>query len=83
LPVTNGPAAQFLFERPDGTRLILYLRRETAPGVSLSYAVASDLPMYYCSATATFIRAGRRWLDAAARQHLLDAAAAVHNEIAR
>ena len=83
LPDPNGPAAQFLFEKPDGRRLTLYLRTERAAGVDISYAVADDFSMYYWNDGKRSYALVGDAADAADRQHLLDAATQVHDQISK
>jgi anti-sigma factor RsiW len=82
LPDTGTAAAQFTFEDARGMRLTLYVRREKANGVDITYALAQDLSMFYWN------NAGRSYAlvaamdDAAARKELLQAAEAVYGQLA-
>lgn len=83
LPDTGTAAAQFTFERPDdGMRVTLYVRREKANGVDITYALAQDLSMFYWN------NAGRSYAlvadmdDAVAKNELLKAAKAVYGQLA-
>ena len=82
LPDTGTAAAQFTFEDTRGMRLTLYVRREKANGVDITYALAQDLSMFYWN------NAGRSYAlvadmdDALARTELLQAAEAVYGQLA-
>lgn len=82
LPDTGTAAAQFTFEDAGGMRVTLYVRREKADGVDITYALAQDLSMFYWN------NAGRSYAlvadmdDAVARKDLLQAAEAVYTQLA-
>jgi anti-sigma factor RsiW len=81
LPDIGTAAAQFTFEDADGMRVTLYVRREKADGVDISYALAQDLSMFYWN------NAGRSYAlvadtdDETAKQELLKAAEAIHRQL--
>ena len=82
LPDIGTAAAQFTFENPDGRRVTLYVRREKADGVDITYALAQDLSMFYWN------NAGRSYAlvaetdDDVAKKALLKAAEAVYAQLA-
>jgi anti-sigma factor RsiW len=82
LPDIGTAAAQFTFEDAAGMQVTLYVRREQAAGVDITYALAQDLSMFYWN------NAGRSYAlvadmdDATARQELLKAAEAVYSQLA-
>lgn len=81
LPDTGGPAAQFVFEEPNGERVSLYVRSEAAGGVDITYALADDLSMFYWNDSEHSYALVRELEDETGRDALLRAAKAVHRQI--
>ena len=82
LPDIGTAAAQFTFERPDGKQVTLYVRREKADGVDISYALAQDLSMFYWNDAGRSYALVAETDDNVAKNALLKAAEAVHAQLA-